>query len=70
MKNNPFIDLPSRSTLTGSGTSSINWSAVSKRRDGRKKNYGRVRGGGCTEETLFPLQPRRDLSGGTRWQRC
>lgn len=67
MKNNLFIDLPSSCTITGMNVTG--WSTVIRRRGGRKNGYGRLGGGDCMEEALFPLQPRRDLSGEMYQQR-
>lgn len=69
MKNNPFIDPPSSSTVTRAGMSANEWSTVCRRKGGRKNGYGRLGGGECAEEVVFPLQPRRDLSGDLRLQR-
>lgn len=61
MKNYPLLDLPSSCTVTGMIVTG--WRTVIRRRGGRKNGCGRLGGGEYMGEALFPLQPRRDLSG-------
>lgn len=69
MNINTINDPPCSSMAIDSGTSKIQWTTADRRRGGRKNGYGRLCGAGYIEETLFPLLPRRDLSGDTHWQR-
>lgn len=64
-----FTDTHQSETST-EGADAGGWTTVRSRRGGRKNGFGR-RGlhKDKEEDVLFPLQPRRDLSGGIRRQR-